>query len=142
MNHWKRIGLLLCAGVAIMNVGSDYTGKTHTEGFSENDAIATVLHTLDDEPDGHQYTQYPNKSGETKTVITRIGGKAGTTAAVDYTTSVKVRDGAYIVTLEKDSNVTIGSQEAVSYWEYEVVPHAGVKLVGSSDNDNLMALIK
>jgi hypothetical protein len=118
------------------------TGAVKEEGFTENDAIAMVLKALTKGPDGEPSINFPNKSGETKKVEATIGGKAGTTTNVELTTNVEKKDETFIVKLKKDWNVKVGNKEVVSYWEYQANSKAGVKLLKSEDNDNLIAIIK
>ncbi|MCA0753686.1 hypothetical protein KP806_01375 [Paenibacillus sp. N4] len=149
MNKLKYIRIFLLAGT-ILSGCSQFgqensiltTGGVEEERFNENDAIAVVLNSLAKDTNESSSFVFPSESGETKQLEAAIGGKAGTTTNVELTTNVEKKDESFIVKLNKDWNVTVGSKEVVSYWEYKVDTKAGVKLIKSEDNDNRIALIK
>lgn len=101
--------------------------------LTETEAIRRVLH---DESD------FPTKSGETKTIDVYMNSPSGgkVTAKVS-TTAERLDQETYIVTFTKEWSITVDAKVISRYWKYRVTPTDSA-LIESKGNDELLQTIK
>jgi hypothetical protein len=101
--------------------------------FTESEAIAEVL---------KKRPEFPDKSGQTRTVEVPIGGPLGNRTNVNFKTEVQqVDEETYIVTLSKDWHLKINGKAIVSHWKYRVTKN-DFRLYEFEDMDDAARLMK